>query len=150
MSPKPTDIVPIKLRMREALRRKIEKSAEKKAISANAEAVRRIEDTFAEEEMRAAEAKELEEMRDEFEQQERAWHEEVARKEAAEAAARRDSTILNMLIENRHGSACLLRTLARELGNTPDWAITDESKRAFADRLHQFIMNNDFANEPSE
>ena len=41
MSPKPTDIVPIKLRMREALRRKLEREAEKKKISANAEAIQR-------------------------------------------------------------------------------------------------------------
>jgi hypothetical protein len=53
MARKPTEYVQFKLRIRESLRRKIEKAAEKRAISANAEAVDRLEITFREEEASA-------------------------------------------------------------------------------------------------
>jgi seryl-tRNA synthetase len=43
---KPTDFVQFKLRIRESLRRKLEKEAEKKATSANNEAVERLEQSF--------------------------------------------------------------------------------------------------------
>jgi len=46
MARKPTDYVQFKLRIRESLRRKIEREAEKKKISANAEAVERLQATF--------------------------------------------------------------------------------------------------------
>jgi hypothetical protein len=146
MGRKPTDNVSLKLRLREALRRKIEKAAAKKAISANAEAVERIEHTFEEEERWEAHAKEMEEEREEMEQREREIMEEIAR----QRSANRDSTILNMLIEHRQGSARLLRTLARELGNNPEWDLSAESKKSVADRLHDYIMTNDFAKEHEE
>jgi hypothetical protein len=149
MARKSTDYVQFKLRIRESLRRKIEKAAEKKAISANAEAVERIEETFREEERHEAWTKEMEERVDELNAQEREWRAELARREAAEKAAFRDSLVLNMMLESRHGSAHLLRTLARALGDNPEWAATAENKQAFADRLHRYIMNNDFK-EPSE
>jgi hypothetical protein len=149
MGRKPTDNVSLKLRLREALRRKIEKAAEKKKISANAEAVERIERTFEEEEEWEQRAKELEEQKEEIEKQEREWHAELARQEAIEKAAFRDSLVLQMMIESRHGSAHLLRALARALGDNPEWADTPENKQAFADRLHRYIINNSFK-EPSE
>jgi hypothetical protein len=43
---KPTDFIPFKLRIREALRRRLEREAEKKKISTNAEAVERLEWSF--------------------------------------------------------------------------------------------------------
>jgi hypothetical protein len=46
MAKKPTEFVQFKLRIREGLRREIEKAAKKKAISANAEAVERLEKSF--------------------------------------------------------------------------------------------------------
>jgi hypothetical protein len=149
MARKPTDVVQFKLTIREALRRKIEKAAEKKAISANAEAVERIEETFEQEEWVEARQKEWAESEAEFEEQRREHYEEQARERALLDAAIRDSRILDLMIESRRGSAHLLRTLARELGNNPEWATTTESKKAFADRLHRYIMNNDFK-EPSE
>ena len=144
MARKPTEYVQFKLRIRESLRRKIEKAAEKKAQSANAEAVERIEQTFEEEERHEAWAKEMEENQAEFDKQQQEWYAEVARQEAAEKAALRDSLVLNMMIESQRGSAHLLRTLARALGDNPEWAETLESKQAFADRLHRYVMNNDF------
>jgi hypothetical protein len=149
MGRKPTDNVSLKLRLREALRRKIEKAAEKKKISANAEAVERIERTFEEEARQEVWEKQLAEEKEEFEKAESAWRAELARQEAAEKAAFRDSLVLNMMIESRHGSAHLLRALARALGDNPEWADTPENKQAFADRLHRYIINNNFK-EPSE
>jgi hypothetical protein len=146
MARKPTEFVQFKLRIREALRRKIERAAEKKAISANAEAVERIEYAFAAEERWEARKKEIEEEEEQIQQRQRKLMEEFAR----QRAANRDSIILNRLIEHRQGSARLLRTLARELGNNPEWDLTDESKKALADRVHHYIMNNDFAKEPAE
>ena len=46
MARRPTEYVQFKLRIRESLRRKIEKAAELRDHSANAEAVWRIERTF--------------------------------------------------------------------------------------------------------
>jgi hypothetical protein len=43
---KETDFVQFKLRIREGLRRRIQREAEKKKISANAEAVERLEKSF--------------------------------------------------------------------------------------------------------
>jgi hypothetical protein len=144
MARKPTEYVQFKLRIRESLRRKIEKAAEKKARSANAEAVERIEQTFEEEERWEAHHKDLEASQAELDEQQREWYAELARREAVEQAALRDSLVLNMMIESRRGSAHLVRTLVRALGDNPEWAETPESKQAFADRLHRYIMNNDF------
>jgi hypothetical protein len=144
MARKSTDHVQFKLRIRESLRRKLERAAQKKAISTNAEAVERIEYTFEEEERREAHDRELEERKDELDAQQREWYAELARQEAAEKAAFRDSFVLNMMLESSHGSARLLRALARALGDNPEWAETAENKQAFADRLHRYITNNDF------
>jgi hypothetical protein len=144
MGRKPTDNVSLKLRLREALRRKIEKAAAKKAISANAEAVERIEQTFEEEERWEQHYKEMEESREEDERRHDEWIAEQARERAMHETALRDSAILGKMIESQLGSAYLLRRIARELGNNPEWAATDESKKEFADRLHRFIINADF------
>jgi hypothetical protein len=146
MARKPTDFVQFKLRIREALRRKIEKAAEKKDISANAEAVERIEYAFAAEERWEARKKEIKDEEEQMKQREGEIEEMLAR----QRAANRDSTILNRLIEHRQGSARLLRTVARELGNDPKWDLTGESKKEFADWLHHYIMTNDFAKEDEE
>jgi len=144
MARKPTDYVQFKLRIRESLRRKIERAAEKRAHSANAEAVERIENAFAEEESWEAHHKEMEERQDEFEERHRRWIEEQARQEALYEASLRDSRILNMMVENKFPGALLLRTLARELAAAPEWAATPESKKMFADRLHSIIIRKDF------
>ncbi|MDA9424033.1 Arc family DNA-binding protein [Bradyrhizobium sp. CCBAU 53380] len=53
MPRKPSDIVQYKLRIRESLRRKIEKAAEKNRTSANQEMVSRLEASFDQEELRS-------------------------------------------------------------------------------------------------
>lgn len=144
MARKPTDYVQFKLRIRESLRRKIERAAEKKAISANAEAVERIERTFEEEERWEEQYKELEAHREEIDAQERAWHEEQAKRDAAYEASLRDTKILNMMVENKYAGILLRLVFAGELKDNPDWAATPESRKAFADRLHWIITHNDF------
>jgi hypothetical protein len=47
---KPTDLVQFKLRIRDGLRRQIEREAKKRSRSANAEAVARLEQSFAQQE----------------------------------------------------------------------------------------------------
>jgi Arc-like DNA binding domain len=49
-----TDIVQVKLRLRESLRRKLEREAEKRGLSTNAELARRLEESFDREELNEA------------------------------------------------------------------------------------------------
>ena len=142
MARKPTEYVQFKLRIRESLRRKIEKAAEKKAHSANAEAVERIEQTFEEEERWEAHHKEMEERRAEVEEEERQWHEEQAREKAEHEAALRDSRVLNILVGGDE-NARLLRLMILGMGNNPEWAATPESRQAFADKVRHFLVSAD-------
>jgi hypothetical protein len=150
MARKPTEWVQFKLRIRESLRRKIERAAEKAAHSTNIEAVKRIEYTFAEEEEREAQWKAMQEQEEEIEEQQRQWYEEQAREKAEIEASLRDTRILNMMVENKYPGALLLRVLARELADAPEWSANPESKKAFADRTHWIITNNDFSKESFE
>jgi hypothetical protein len=147
MARKPTDYVQFKLRIREALRRKIERAAEKKKISTNAEAVERIEESFREEERHEEFLRDIEEQREEVDEQYRQHLEEQARMESEHQASLRDTQILNMMVENRHPGALLLRVIARELAENPEWAVTEESQKAFAERLHWIVTNNEFPKE---
>ena len=148
MGRKPTDYVQFKLRIREALRRKIERAAEQKAISANAEAIERIEATFQEEEQLAVREKHLQEHEEVFEREQRDYFEARARERELHKAALRDSRILNMMVEFKYPGALLLRLLAREIADDEtDWAATVESKKAFADKVHSIITNRDFSGD---
>jgi hypothetical protein len=49
-----TDIVQVNLRLRESLRRKLERESEKRGLSFNAELTRRLEDSFDREELNEA------------------------------------------------------------------------------------------------
>ena len=139
MSPKPTDIVPIKLRMREALRRKLEREAEKKKISANAEAIQRLEWSFEEEEERAKQEKWLKEQQEGIAEEERQFWEERAKQDAEDKAAFRDSEILRALVGGDE-NAELLRLFMLGLANNPNWAAVPESRKALADKIHNFLL----------
>jgi hypothetical protein len=147
MARKPTDYVQFKLRIRESLRRKIERAAEKQAHSANAEAVERIEHTFAQDEENEAQVKWMEEQKDELNEEQRRWYEEQAREKAEHEAALRDSKILDMMVNNKYAYILIRLIFAGELKDNPNWAATPESKKAFADRLHWIITNNDFSGD---
>jgi hypothetical protein len=135
MSRKPTEFVQFKLRIREALRRKIEKAAEKKDISANAEAVERIERTFAQDEA-------SERMLSKIEELQRQHYEEEAREKALYQAALTDSLALKTLVGGEE-NAGLIRLMVLGLGNNPKWAATPESRKDFADKVHHFIISVD-------
>src|SRR3954447_14861831 len=91
MARKPTDYVQFKLRIRESLRRRIEKAAAKKKVSANAEAIERIEKTFVQDEGQPAMIEMLKKMQD-FQ-----YEAEIATKTASELFER-DSRVLNALV----------------------------------------------------
>jgi hypothetical protein len=149
MARKPTDYVQVKIRMREAFRRKLERAAQKKAISTNAEALERLEYTFKEDEEHEEHQKWMEQQKYEIDEQERKFWEERAKEEAEEKAAFRDSQILRSLIDGDE-NAELLRSFVLGLGNNPNWAATPESKRALADKIHNFLLTHEFNKQGNE
>ena len=142
MARKPTEFTQFKLRIRESLRRKIERAADKKAISANAEAVERIERTFDEEERQEAFSREWEERREEFDEQQRQWYEEQAKIDAEHKAALRDSRLLTAMVGTQD-NAELLRSLVYLINDSPDWASSNESRIALANRIQGFLVSAD-------
>jgi hypothetical protein len=139
MARKPTDYVQFKLRIRESLRRRIEKAAAKKKVSANAEAIERIEKTFVQDEGQPAMIEMLKKMQD-FQ-----YEAEIATKTASELFER-DSRVLNALVA-KDENARLLRLMILDLGKNPEWAATPESRKAFADKIHEFLVSGDFEEE---
>ena len=140
---KPTDLVPTMLRIREGLRKKLERSAKGRAVSVNQEITERIERTFAEEEEWEAHAKDVEERREEIERHEREWYEEQARERALHGAALRDSQVLQALIGGDE-NAKVLRLMFLGLANNPNWVATPDSRKALADKVHNFLVSTDF------
>jgi len=147
MARKPTEYVQFKLRIRESLRRKIEKAAEKASHSANAEAVRLIEYALDEEERYEQMARDMKEQERHIEEEQRQFWEDRAREDAKQEAALRDSKILDLMIENKYAGILLRLIFAGEVKDNPDWAATPESRKAFADRLHSIITTNDFSGD---
>jgi hypothetical protein len=147
LPPKLTDIVPVKLRMREALRRKLERGAQLRGHSANAEAVWRIERTFDQDDQYAVDIKKMEEREAALQEMYRDQVEEQTRKEADLKAALRDTKILNMMIDNQYAGGMLLRSLAREIAHHPDWADNESNRRAFAERMRLIIADNVFTED---
>jgi hypothetical protein len=139
---KATELVPTMLRIRESLRKKLERAAKTNARSVNQEITNRIERTFAEEEQWEAHAKDMEERREEIEKEERVWYEEQARERALHEAALRDSQVLQALIGGDE-NARVLRLMVLGLGNNPDWAATPESRKTLADKVHHFLVSVD-------
>lgn len=146
MARKPTDFVQFKLRIREGLRRKIEREAEKKKISANAEAVERIERTFKEEKWEEAQQKAFKEYEKEHAAEMRAYLEQQAREEEELKTALRDSNLLRSLVGG-DANARLLRMMVLGLGNNPDWTATPDSRKALADKVHNFLMSVELSKE---
>jgi hypothetical protein len=139
MARKPTEFVQFKLRIREGLRRKIERAAEKKAHSANTEAVERIEQTFEEEELWEARYKDMEERQDEMDERHARWIEEKAREEAEHKAALRDSRLLSMMLGN-NDNVELIRVFIHYIHQHSDWTSSDENRKALADAIHTFLL----------
>jgi hypothetical protein len=141
MARKPTDYVQVKIRMREALRRKLEREAEKKKHSANNEALERIEWTFRQEEEWEEQQKWMDERHDEQNAREEAWFKAEAQREAEYKAALRDSQLLTRLAGS-DATAEVLRFIVIRFGaSEPEWAATAEGRKTVADEIHSYIMS---------
>lgn len=144
MSPKKsTELVPLMLRLRESLRKKLERAAKSERLSLNAEVTRRLENTFREDEENERQWKWIKEQEKHVEEEQRQFWEERAREDAEEEAARRDSRVLKALVAGDE-NARLLRLMILGLGNNPEWAATPESRKALADKVHHFLVSTDF------
>jgi hypothetical protein len=141
---KATELVPTMLRIRESLRKRLERAAKSNAVSINQEITTRLERTFTQDEEIEAQTEKMEEREAELREMYREHIEEQARKEADLAAALRDTKILNMMVENQYPGGMLLRSVAREITDQPNWAETAETRQAFAEKLHWIITNNLF------
>ena len=147
MARKSTEYFQFKLRIRESLRRKIEKAAEKADHSANAEAVRLIEHALDEEDRSEKWARYMKEQEKHVEEEQRQFWQERAREDARQEAAVRDSKILDMMLDNKYAGLLIRLIFKSELKDNPNWAASPESRKAFADRLHSIIMNTDFSGD---
>jgi hypothetical protein len=139
MARKPTDYVQLKLRIRESMRRKLERAAELRKHSANAEAVWRIERTFEQDQDMEDAAKEMEARQAELEGMARQHWEEQARLEAEHKAALRDSRLINMLAGSAD-SAALLRVILWYLQETEGWNSSEEKRIELANKIHGFLV----------
>ena len=150
MKRKKTDIVQLsKIRMREELRQKLAKDAERQVKSLNAVIVERIEQAYEEDQREEATAKWLQESNEAAEEEHRQFWEERAKQDAEDEAAFRDSKILRSLIGGDE-NAELLRLFVLGLGNNPNWASTAESRRVLADKIHNFLLTHDFSEKGDE
>jgi uncharacterized lipoprotein len=137
---KPTDYVQFKLRIRESLRRKIERAAEKKKHSANAEAVELIERAFDEELLWAERAYEMAERKSEIQQMERDWFLAEATREAEANANARDAQLFHRLAGSDDGSRLIIRILMK-LGADPNWSKSVSSRQKLADEILPLILD---------
>ncbi len=111
MARKPTEFVQFKLRIREGVRRDIEREAKRKAHSTNQEAVLRLEQSFEEDARRASEKLHIE----------------------------RDAEVLNLLVGRNQAAADLLRNIVFELQSNPKWDEKKATRKKMADHIHAFI-----------
>jgi hypothetical protein len=111
MARKPTEYVQFKLRIRESLRRRIEREAEKKEQSANNEAVERLERSFLRDEQTAAEKTHTEKNAQAFE-----W-----------------------MVGSNEAATDLLRKMIFELQSHPEWDGNKAGRKRMADKIHAFI-----------
>jgi hypothetical protein len=137
---KKTDVVQLsKIRMREALRRKLERDAKREKTTLNAQIVKRIEDSFLDEERTEYMRKEVEKHQWDGEPETDPL-EDYIQTEIANAKTR-DTKILELLLANNTESATLLRLVAMELAASPDWSKTPSGKNEMADKLHYYALH---------
>jgi hypothetical protein len=147
MARKPTDYVQFKLRIREALRRKLERGAELRKHSANAEAVWRIERTFTQDEAIEAQAEEMEAREAELREMWEKKVQEETQREAEYRTALRDSQLLTRMAGSDE-IARMLRFIVRQFGDAHrGWAANPEGRKALADQIHDFILHIDQVRE---
>ncbi|MCP1844404.1 putative O-linked N-acetylglucosamine transferase (SPINDLY family) [Bradyrhizobium sp. USDA 4524] len=160
MARKATEFAQFKLRIRESLRRRIEKEAEKKETSTNSEAVERLEQSFDSEKRMAefqehweARAREWRERVDELSRQAHERNEALA-KVSAELDAQENNladiqrqldaqlasvSVVDALLGENQASRDLIRRIALELANNPDWDRTPAARKTMTDKINSFI-----------
>lgn len=112
MARKATEYVQFKLRIREGLRARLEREADKKEHSTNHEAVLRLEQSF---------------VRDEHRNRERSHIE-------------KDAEVLNLMIGNNEAAADALRSIVFEMQSHPKWDESIAGRQAMADRVHAILF----------
>ncbi|WP_198164053.1 Arc family DNA-binding protein [Bradyrhizobium jicamae] len=138
MARKPTEFVQLKLRIRESLRRRLERRATKEDRSTNAEAVKRLEDSLDHEDRLDAFAKEGFRMEERHVQ----WREEKAREEEKAKADRLDARLFRNLTQSIPSLPVLIDLLPLLKGN-PDWQKTEYGRRQMAAKVAEIILNAD-------
>jgi hypothetical protein len=147
MARKPTDYVQVKIRMRESLRRKLERLAELRDHSTNAEALWRIERTITADEEIVANAKKMEQREAELRKMLEEDRAKKAQREAEYKTALRDSQLLTRMAGS-DDIARVVRFIVRQFGDTnPGWAATAEGRKALADEIHDYILHINEAKE---
>jgi di/tripeptidase len=151
---KPTEYVQFKLRVREGLRRNLEREAKKKAQSANNEAVERLEKSFEIDE-RISQLRDVwTERFEDLKKQSREAAEEATAAlaelqganlelERSYAQAEMAATMIDVLLGKNEASSNLLRRIALELANSPDWSSSRAGTEAMAERLRSVCIKGD-------
>lgn len=142
MARKPTEYVQFKLRIRESLRRKIERAAELRKQSANAEAVWRIERTFSQDEEIAAQAEKMEAREAELQEMFQQQTEQKIQRDARYASALRDSLLLTMMAGSTDNVE-LLRVMMHYIHKHSDWSASAEKRKALAEEIQSFLSSAD-------
>jgi hypothetical protein len=108
---KKTDIIQLsKIRMREVLRARLARDAERKDITLNAEIVERLEKSYD-----------------------------------SEAQAQRDSAIIDMLLSGNAASTEVLRKVASELAQKPNWSSNDADKEMMIKSLRFIVFGREMS-----
>jgi hypothetical protein len=158
MARKPTEYVQFKLRIREGLRRNIEREAKKKAQSANNEAVDRLEKSFEIDDritqLRDVWTERVEDIR----KQSREAIDQITKEtsgalaemreanlelERAYAQAEMAASMIDVMLGKNEASSNLLRRIALELANVPDWSSSKAGAEAMANRLRSLCVGGE-------
>ena len=149
VSRKASDVVQLsKVRMRETLRRKLERDARRNKTTLNAQIVRRIEDSFLDEEKEEYLRKELENRDHVTEADPLKWYirgeiEKAKARDTAieiEKAKARDTAILDLLVGKNEASADLLRGVALQLQAKPEWSSSEAGRKELADKIGLLVQ----------
>jgi len=138
MKRKKTDTVQLsKIRLREELRQKLAKEAERKAQSLNAEIVERLEDSFEFE-------SQAEGLREQLRAAQKSLEELFAKGRELELAVQRSvgtQKIIDALVGNNKASSDLIRKIAVEVTRNSEWSATDPGRLALAEKIYAYIVN---------
>ncbi len=137
---KPTDIIPMMVRMREALRRKLERSADLHEQSINAEINWRLDRSIAHDEAIEEAAEEMSAREDQLQKWHEEWIKEQTRKEEEYKNALRDHRLLTMMVGDQD-NVDLIKTLMYLINDNEGWNTSDDKRIELADKIHSFLIS---------